>query len=247
METIISWTNVTWNPVTGCSKVSDGCRYCYAERISLSKGWTKLPWTARNASQNVRIWPERLKQPFGYKPGTRCFVNSMSDLFHEAVPDDFIKQVFEVMRACHHVTFQVLTKRSARLRDFPIRFPSNVWIGVSVEDDRVLHRVDDLRSVNASVRFLSCEPLIGPLDELDLTGIHWVIVGGESGPNHRPMDMRWVRAIRDKCATENVPFFFKQDAGYRTELRPYVVEEDGRHTTIQQYPSVTTANMATLI
>lgn len=160
METIISWTNVTWNPVTGCSKVSEGCRNCYAERLSLARGWTKLPWTARNADQNVRMWPERLQQPVRYKPGTRCFVNSMSDLFHEAVPDDFIHQVFDVMRACDHVTFQVLTKRSGRLRDFPLRFPPNVWIGVSIEDSRVLHRVDDLRAVNASIRFLSCEPLI---------------------------------------------------------------------------------------
>lgn len=238
--TAISWTNETWNPVTGCSRVSDGCRYCYAERLSLERGWSRVPWTAANAAENVRLRPERLGQPFRWREPRRVFVNSMSDLFHEMVPDEFIHRVMDVVEQTPH-TYQVLTKRSERLRRWE-RWPANLWMGVSVEDDRVRHRIDDLRACGAAVRFISAEPLIGPLDLRGrLDGIHWVIVGGESGPhmtddNPRRMRMEWARAVRDACVAAGVAFFYKQDAGRRTELRPWLVEEDGSRWRWHQYP-----------
>jgi len=214
----IEWTEYTWNPVTGCSKVSEGCRHCYAERMAKR---LKAMGTARYAKgfdvtlhDDLVDLPRRMRQP------RLIFVNSMSDLFHERIPVDFIRRVFRTMEACPQHTFQVLTKRSQRLRKLATRlpWPRNVWMGVSIEDDHVLSRVADLLIVPAHVRFLSCEPLIGPLDGLTVHGISWVIVGGESGPGARPMKRAWVETIRRKCRTANVPFFFKQWGGVRKDL-----------------------------
>lgn len=242
MATLISWTDETWNPTTGCSRVSDGCRYCYAEQLSLRFGWSKKPWTANNAKENIILHPERLRKPYAWKQPSRVFVNSMSDLFHELVPDEFIAKVFAVMNDTPQHTYQILTKRAERAAAWPGPWTSNIWQGTSVEDRRVLPRVDALRRCAAQTRFLSCEPLLGPLEALDLTGIHWVIVGGESGAhmkradNPRWMRQEWARAIRDKCVATGAAFFFKQDSGVRTELRTWLVEEDGSRWTWHQYP-----------
>lgn len=214
----IEWTEYTWNPVTGCSKVGEGCRYCYAERMAKR---LRAMCNSRYANgfrvtlhDDLVDLPSRMRQP------RLIFVNSMSDLFHEEVPLDFIRRVFATMEACPQHTFQVLTKRSHRLREIADRlpWPANVWMGVSIEDERVLFRVADLRAVSAKVRFLSCEPLVGPLDDLPLDGISWVIVGGESGPGARPMKRVWVESIRRQCRREDVAFFFKQWGGVRKNL-----------------------------
>jgi protein gp37 len=206
--TTIEWTERTWNPVTGCSKVSQGCKHCYAERIA-DRFWGQREFT------QVQLHPERLSHPARVRRPSMFFVNSMSDLFHPEVPLEFISKVFDVMGACEHHTFQVLTKRSERLAEVApsIVWPRNVWMGVSVEDERVISRIDHLRDVPAAIRFLSLEPLLGPLNALNLSGIHWVIVGGESGPGARPMEASWVRAIRRQCRAADVPFFFKQWGG----------------------------------
>lgn len=228
----IEWTDVTWNPVTGCTKVSQGCKHCYAERMAKR---LKAMGTARyqNGFQ-LTLHEDLLDLPLRWRQPRIVFVNSMSDLFHEEVPLEFIQRVFGTMAACPHHVFQILTKRSARLRDISheLDWPRNVWMGVSVEDDRVLHRVDDLRTVPASVRFLSCEPLIGSLAKLDVAGIQWVIVGGESGPKARPMDPAWPREIRAICEKAGVDFFFKQWGGVRKDLTGR--ELDGR--TYDQMP-----------
>lgn len=234
MTTSIAWTNETWNPTTGCSRVSEGCRHCYAERLSLKYGWSQKPWTNQNAAENVKLHPDRLDKPMTWKGPRLIFVNSMSDLFHEQIPDEFIQQVFDVMAVCHWHTFQVLTKRPERALGWI--YPRNVWIGTSVEDGRVVQRIDRLRTAPASVRFISFEPLIGPVGEVDLSGYQWAIVGGESGPNFRPMDMQWARDIRDQCADQGLAFFFKQDASKAPGTRPYLVEEDGTRAVYQQYP-----------
>ena len=242
MGTKIAWTQETWNPTTGCSRVSDGCRHCYAETLSLRFGWSKKPWTANNAAENVLLHPERLRKPYSWKQPTVVFVNSMSDLFHEQVPDDFIAQVFAVMLDTPQHTYQILTKRPERAARWVGPWPANVWMGTSVEDGRVAYRIDHLRKCAAQTRFLSCEPLIGPIPDIDLSGIHWVIVGGESGnhmrslENPRWMRQEWARDLRDACAAQGVAYFYKQDSGPRTEMRPYLVELDGRHTSIQEYP-----------
>lgn len=211
----IEWTEMTWNPVTGCSKVSEGCRHCYAERMATR---LRAMGNGRYADgfkltlhEDLIDFPRKLKKP------RTIFVNSMSDLFHEQVPLDFIRRVFDTMVACSQHTFQILTKRSARLASFAkqLPWPANVWMGVSVEDARVVSRIDDLAKVPAKVRFLSCEPLIGPLDSLPLSDMHWVIVGGESGPGARLMEKSWAESIRRQCASANVPFFFKQWGGVR--------------------------------
>ena len=204
---------MTWNPVTGCTKVSQGCKHCYAEVLA-GRFWGERPFT------EVRTHPDRLDQPKKWRKSRTIFVNSMSDLFHEKVPLAFIRQVFRVMAECPQHTFQILTKRSHRLAKIAdsLPWPENVWIGVSVEDNRALKRIDDLRSVPAAVRFLSLEPLIGPLDGLDFSGIHWVIVGGESGPGARPMMQSWVQSLLRQCKRANVPFFFKQWGGVRKSL-----------------------------
>jgi len=214
----IEWTEFTWNPVTGCSKVSAGCRHCYAERMAKR---LKAMGNARYANGfKVTLHDDLVDLPRRMRLPRLTFVNSMSDLFHEKVPTDFIRRVFDTMRASPQHTFQVLTKRSRRLRELApeLPWPRHVWIGVSVEDSRVLSRTDDLRAVPAQVRFLSCEPLIGPLDALPLAGISWVIVGGESGPGARPMRTAWVESIRRQCRGAGVRFFFKQWGGVRKDL-----------------------------
>jgi len=214
----IEWTDATWNPVTGCSKVSTGCKHCYAER--LARRLQAMGALRYRNGFTVTLHPAVLDLPKRWRQPRMVFVNSMSDLFHESVPLEFIQRVFATMRACPQHTFQVLTKRSARLRDLAqyLDWAPNIWMGVSVENRRVIHRIHDLQAVPAYVRFLSCEPLLGPLDDLPLDGIHWVIVGGESGPGARPMQAAWVRAIRDQCRRAHVPFFFKQWGGVRKDL-----------------------------
>lgn len=231
MSTKIRWTNETWNPTTGCSRVSAGCKHCYAEQLSLRFGWSSKPWTARNAALNVVLHPDRLHRPYSWRKPRRVFVNSMSDLFHPLIPDEYIKQVFAVMCDLPQHTFQILTKRPERAASWEGPWPRHIWMGTSVENARATERIDALRDCNAAVRFLSAEPLLGPLGVLDLTGIHWVIVGGESGPRHRRMHHEWARAIRDACLNQEVAFFFKQDSGPRTEMRPWL---DG--LIWEQYP-----------
>jgi protein gp37 len=214
----IEWTEATWNPVTGCTKVSAGCKNCYAERLALR---LQAMGNARYRNGfNVTLHEDLVDLPKRWREPRLIFVNSMSDLFHERVPLEFIQRVFATMRMCPQHTFQILTKRSVRLRTLApkIDWPPNVWMGVSVEDSRVLWRVDDLRKIPAAVRFLSCEPLIGSLASIDLTDIHWVIVGGESGPFARAMDIQWVREIFRGCRKHRVPFFFKQWGGTRKDL-----------------------------
>ncbi|HZY71373.1 MAG TPA: phage Gp37/Gp68 family protein [Thermoplasmata archaeon] len=209
----IEWTDATWNPVTGCTKISQGCKHCYAARFA--ERFRGVPGHPYEQGFDLKLWPDRLELPLGWSEPRRIFVNSMSDLYHPDVPLDYILRVFETMRRASWHTFQILTKRADRLAEVGrvLDWPPNVWQGVSVEDERVAWRIDLLRKVPAAVRFLSLEPLIGPLDDLDLRGIHWVIVGGESGPGARPMDPRWARRIRAQCRRERVPFFFKQWGG----------------------------------
>lgn len=214
-KSAIEWTDATWNPVTGCSKVSPGCANCYAETLSLRFGWSKAPWTPANAARNVVLHPERLDQPLGWREPRMVFVNSMSDLFHELVPDDYIRRVWMRMEVASQHTFQVLTKRPDRMAELSSSLPllPNVWLGTSIENDRWTSRADALRQASAAVRFISAEPLLGPLPSLDLTAIDWLIVGGESGIGHRPMDAAWVRELRERSVAGGVAFFFKQWGG----------------------------------
>ena len=209
---------MTWNPVTGCTKVSQGCKHCYAERMA--KRLTAMGAERYRNGFSVTLHPDLVDIPRGWRLPRVVFVNSMSDLFHDDIPLAYIQRVFATMRDCPRHTFQVLTKRSERLAELAphLPWPENVWMGVSVEDARVLHRVADLQSVQAKVRFLSLEPLIGPLESLPLDGIHWVIVGGESGPQARPMRKEWVKDILRQCRSAKVPFFFKQWGGIRKDL-----------------------------
>jgi len=212
-KSAIEWTDATWNPVTGCTKVSPGCKFCYAERFAARLQAMGNP-RYRNGFA-VTLHPDQLTLPLRWAQPRRIFVNSMSDLFHEGVPEAFIAQVFEVMARAQWHIFQLLTKRAARVAELALRlpWPSNVWQGVSVENARYTWRIASLQPVPAAMRFLSVEPLLGPIPHLPLEGIDWVIVGGESGPCHRPMDPRWVREIRDQCLAAGVPFFFKQWGG----------------------------------
>jgi protein gp37 len=222
----IEWTDFTWNPVTGCTKVSQGCKNCYAERMAKR---LRAMGSARYANGfEVTLHWDLLSAPLSWKKPRRVFVNSMSDLFQEEVPSEFIRRVFDTMAACPQHTFQILTKRSGRLRDLAqqLPWPKNVWMGVSVEDARVVNRIIDLSFVPAAIRFLSCEPLIGPLDALPLDCIDWVIVGGESGPRAREMKAAWVKSIRRQCRARDVAFFFKQWGGVRKELKGRML--DGR-------------------
>jgi protein gp37 len=220
-STAIEWTDKTWNPTTGCNKVSPGCKHCYAETI------TKRFHANFPNGFKFTLHPERLGEPLKWRKPSRVFVNSMSDLFHEQMPINFLVRIFEVMKKADHHIFQILTKRHERLAELAplLSWPDNVWMGVSVENQKYAHRIDHLRRVPAKVRFLSCEPLLGPL-ELDLTGIHWVITGGESGPKHRPIKEKWVRSIRDQCRGEKVAFFHKQWGGVRPKSNGR--ELDGR-------------------
>lgn len=209
----IEWTDATWNPVTGCTKVSPGCAHCYAE--TLAERFRGVYGHPYERGFDLTLRPERLDTPLSWKRPRRVFVNSMSDLFHEDVPDQFIYGVFDTMRRAHWHQFQVLTKRPQRVVELAQRlpWPPNVWLGTSIELQRWAWRADAIRQVPAAVRFLSCEPLLGPI-KVDLTGIHWVIVGGESGPKARPMHPEWARCIRDQCLAAGVPFFFKQWGTY---------------------------------
>lgn len=211
----IEWTEATWNPVTGCDRVSPGCAHCYAK--TFAERWRGIPAHPYEQGFDLRLWPQRLDQPLRWTRPRMIFVNSMSDLFHDDVPLEFIQEVFDVMgRAMHH-TFQILTKRHERLAALAGELPwhPNVWVGVSIENRRFVHRADYLRDVEAAVRFISAEPLLGSLEGLDLTGIDWLIAGGESGPKHRPVRVEWLRELRDRCVEEDVAFFFKQWGGHR--------------------------------
>ncbi|MFE5584946.1 DUF5131 family protein [Kitasatospora sp. NPDC056531] len=218
----IEWTEATWNPTTGCDRVSAGCGNCYAlalakrlKAMGAAKYQTDGDPRTSGPGFGLALHPDALSVPYGWRGPRTVFVNSMSDLFHAKVPLDFVRRVFAVMADTPQHTYQVLTKRARRLRRVADRleWPPNVWVGVSVESSAELDRVDDLRTVPAAVRFLSCEPLLGPLDRLDLQGIDWVIVGGESGPGHRPMEESWALDVRDACLRDNVAFFFKQWGG----------------------------------
>lgn len=273
-KSAISWTTLSWNPISGCSRVSDGCKYCYAATLSARRGWTTKPWTIQNEADNVVMKPHKLKEPYLLKEPARIFTNSMSDMFHGVLPDWYIAAMFCVMLHNPQHTFQVLTKRPERTVDWHERFlaaqddpafiqfredvkdkrvkaalsihwPSpwtdHIWMGTSVEDARVLSRIDSLRASKAHVRFISAEPLIGPLGQVDFSGIHWVIVGGESGSHMTPdnprwMKQEWAREIKEQCVAQGVAFFYKQDSGLVTEQRTYLVEADGTRWKWEQYP-----------
>lgn len=213
----IEWTDATWNPVTGCTKISPGCKHCYAEVFA--ERFRGVPGHPYEQGFDLKLWPARLEVPLRWKKPRMIFVNSMSDLFHERVPGEFIGSVFQTMVRAPQHTFQVLTKRASRLAEWHLDNPifweiPNVWLGVSVEDRQYgVPRIEQLRSVRAAVRFLSVEPLLEDLGTLDLTGINWVIVGGESGRGARPMQPEWVRSVHDQCRAASVPFFFKQWGG----------------------------------
>lgn len=264
-RTAIEWTDVSWNPVHGCSKVSTGCKNCYAEALSLRYGHTTAPWTARNAEQNVMLKPHKLREPLSKaKPWDEpcmVFVNSMSDLFHEQVPYDYIAQCFRTMEKATRHTFQVLTKRPERMAEvmadlyacglgFGAPLP-NVWLGTSIESRKWVGRADVLRATPAAVRFISAEPLLGPLlipathapavppgwerGGLDLSEIDWLIVGGESGAGHRPFDLGWARDLRDACRGAGTAFFVKQLGGARPGTALADLPEDLR---IREMPTV---------
>lgn len=209
----IEWTESTWNPVTGCTKISPGCKHCYAERMA-----ERLKAMGQQNYRNgfeLTLQPHMLELPLRWKKAQAVFVNSMSDLFHKDVPLEYIQSVFDVMRRAHWHRFQVLTKRAERVAelDGALQWAPNIWMGVSVEKDKYRYRIDHLRHTGAMFKFLSLEPLLGPLHDLDLRGIDWVIVGGESGPKARPVDAKWVLDLRDQCRGARVPFFFKQWGG----------------------------------
>lgn len=212
-STSIEWTETTWNPVTGCTKVSPGCKHCYASRMA--KRLQAMGQPRYVDGFQVTLQEDLVELPLRWRKPRLIFVNSMSDLFHEAVPEAYIRSVFEVMGEASQHQFQILTKRSERLAELSpsLPWPPNVWMGVSVESEAYAWRISHLSSVPAAIRFLSLEPLLGPLADLSLQMIDWVIVGGESGPGARPMDAGWVRSIRQKCLDEEVPFFFKQWGG----------------------------------
>ena len=231
----IEWTEATWNPVTGCDRISAGCDNCYALALSRrlkAMGAEKYqqdgdPRTS-GPGFGVSMHASALSQPLGWRSPRVVFVNSMSDLFHARVDVGFIRDVLDVMRATPQHTYQVLTKRAIRARRLSdqLEWPDNMWLGVSIENISVMHRVDELRRIPTAVRFLSCEPLLGDLEGLDLSGIDWVIAGGESGPNYRPVELSWVRSIRDRCLEAQVPFFFKQWGGRTPKARGRTL--DGR-------------------
>jgi protein gp37 len=236
----IEWTEATWNPVTGCTKISPGCLHCYAERMAKRlKGMGNASYA--NGFE-LTLQPQMLKRPLEWKSPKRIFVNSMSDLFHKDVPTEYIEQVFSVMREAHWHQFQVLTKRSARLERLSptLEWPSNVWMGVSVESKEYTFRIDHLRRTSAAVKFLSLEPLLGPLEALNLSRIDWAIVGGESGPGARPCLREWVVNIRKQCKAARVPFFFKQWGGFNKKKTGRQL--DGR--TWDEFPIVRTPVLA---
>lgn len=220
----IEWTESSWNPVTGCTKISSGCKYCYAER--LAHRLQKMGQKRYRNGFNVTLHPDLIKAPLKWRKPRLIFVNSMSDLFHEKIPDDFIKAVFRIMCLADWHTFQILTKRSSRMAELcsHLPWPDNVWMGVSVESQKEAFRIKDLQQVPAAVRFLSMEPLLGPISDLPSDGVDWVIVGGESGPNARPMSKSWVIEIRNRCASSGIPFFFKQWGGFNKKRNGCMLE-----------------------
>lgn len=215
----IEWTDATWNPVTGCTKVGPGCDNCYAERFA--ERWRGIPGHAYEQGFDLRLWPSRLAQPAAWKRPRMIFVNSMSDLFHKDVDRAHIDLVFEAMEYADWHVYQVLTKRSSLMRDYisnrykGLAVPRHIWLGVSVEDAKRTNRIAHLKQIRSEARFISFEPLLGPIGEVDLSGIAWAIVGGESGPGARRMDSDWATQIRDHCGRDNVAFFFKQWGGAR--------------------------------
>lgn len=223
----IEWTDSTWNPITGCTKISTGCKNCYAERMA--KRLFAMGNPRYKNKFDVTLHNDLIEKPLEWKKPRMIFVNSMSDLFHKDVSIKFIKDVFEVMKKADHHIFQVLTKRSKRLVELAphLPWPNNVWIGVSVENQQTVSRIDDLRMIPSKIRFLSVEPLLGSINSMSLEGIHWVVVGGESGPNSRPLKKEWVRTIRDNCTINGTSFFFKQWGG--TNKKKTGRELDGKH------------------
>lgn len=225
----IEWTEQTWNPTVGCTKISPGCKHCYAE--TMAKRLTAMGTPGYENGFSLTLLPQRLDDPLKRKKPTVYFVNSMSDLFHERVPDDYIEKVFEVITQTPHHTYQILTKRAARMaRYFRTRsVPPNAWLGVSVEDRKYgVPRIDHLRKVPATIRFLSVEPLLSDVGELNLADIHWVIVGGESGPKARPMKTKWAEAVREQCQEQGVAFFFKQWGGWGADGKKRAKAANGR-------------------
>lgn len=212
-QSSIEWTEMTWNPTTGCNKISAGCKFCYAEK--LSKRLKAMGHEKYRRAFKLTLHPDTLEIPYTWKKPKKVFVNSMSDLFHEDIPLAYIQQVFSVMNALPQHQFQILTKRAERLAEVSaeLTWTENIWMGVSVEDERVMDRINHLRNTEAYIKFLSLEPLIGPLPHIDLTNIDWVIVGGESGPGCRPMERKWVLDIKAQCRKAEVAFFFKQWGG----------------------------------
>ncbi|MDT9719111.1 phage Gp37/Gp68 family protein [Paenibacillus sp. ClWae2A] len=230
----IEWTEATWNPVTGCTKVSEGCRNCYA--LAMARRLEAMGNPRYLNGFNVTLHHDLIEAPLKWKKPRKIFVNSMSDMFHKDVPDEFIKAVFNTMNEASWHTFQVLTKRSSRLMELApqLNWTDNIWQGVSVENDKVLDRIDHLRQTPAAIKFLSCEPLLGSIDNLNLQGIDWVIVGGESGPKARPMEEEWALSIRDQCVEQETAFFFKQWGGVQKHRHGRIL--DGR--TYDEYPII---------
>jgi protein gp37 len=236
MGILLGWTEDSWNPVMGCHKVSAGCRNCYAEEIALRYRWSNKPWTAANASRNVVLHPERLRKPFTIKKPVHIFVNTMGDLFHPLVPDEFVQKVFDVMEKNSRHTFHILTKRPERLAAWPGPWKTNIWVGTSVEDHRVKHRVESLKQCGAKMKFVAFEPLIGPIGSIELRGINWVTVAGERGKASRPLHHSWVWSIRDQCIREGIPFLFTQSIFACNEDEMALTHEDGTRWLWQQSP-----------
>jgi protein gp37 len=232
-KSAIEWTDATWNPVTGCTEVSPGCDHCYAR--TFAERFRGVPNHPYEQGFDLRLWPSRLELPLKWKTPRRIFVNSMSDLFHKDIPDEYIIKVFDVMRRADQHIFQVLTKRSARLAKLApkLPWPDHIWAGVSVETIQYHWRVNHLRVVPAHVRFISAEPLLGSLNELDITDIHWVIAGGESGAGYRLCDPQWIRELRDKCQDNGSYFFFKQWGGRTPKQGGRLLDGE----TWDEYPS----------
>ena len=224
----IEWTDATWNPVTGCTKIGPGCENCYAERFA--ERFRGVPGHPYEKGFDLTLREERLSQPGRWRRSRMIFVNSMSDLFHKKVPDNFVDKVFDEMEAADHHIYQILTKRSSRLASYVNRrysgppAPKHIWLGVSVEDRQRVTRVAHLQRANATIRFLSVEPLLGRIGPVYLDGISWVIVGGESGPGARPMEINWAREMRDQCAKQEVAFFFKQWGGKTSKANGRILD-----------------------
>jgi protein gp37 len=246
-KSAIEWTDATWNPVTGCTKVSQGCVHCYAE--TFAERWRGIPGHHFEQGFDLRLWPERLFLPLKWKEPRRVFVNSMSDLFHKNVPDDFIEKVFGTMELASQHQFQLLTKRSERMLEWTKKYyadsvrpwPENVWLGVSIENQSVIERAEHLAETPARIKFLSVEPLIAPVifKTKILKKMGWVIVGGESGPGARPMDPKWAKSVRDQCIETGVQFFFKQWGAHNSKGERVGKKEAGRRLegkTWNQFP-----------